>query len=210
MNAKLIGLFSGFPTHHFTDEIAEVLRKNLDRRKCLVFISADPENYVQNDDDGNGMYQMFTEHDMAFSEHHVIDLRTSAEDAADLIRHADCIWLMGGEVTWQMKLIRDLNLIPELLESNAVILGVSAGSMNLGKYVAELWESKSFYEGIGLTDIIIKAHYEQDAYFIPALKEMSMIHPIIAMEDESAIFIKQDKILKIGKMHRVDKGKIYD
>ncbi|MBR5668808.1 MAG: Type 1 glutamine amidotransferase-like domain-containing protein [Spirochaetales bacterium] len=210
MNAKLIGLFSGFPTHHFTDEIAEVLRENLDKRKCLVFISADPENYTQNDDDENGMHQMFTERDMVFTEHHVIDRRTSAEDAADLIRQADCIWLMGGEVTWQMKLIRDLNLIPELLESNAVILGVSAGSMNLGKYVAELWESKSFYEGIALTDFIIKAHYEPDAYFIPALKEMSMLHPIIAMEDESAIFIKHDEILKIGKMHRVDKGKIYD
>ena len=146
MNAKLIGLFSGFPTHHFTDEIAQVLRENLDERKSLVFISADPENFAQNDDDENGMHQMFAERDMAFEEHHVIDRRTSVADAAALIQQADCIWLMGGEVTWQMKLIRDLNLIPELLASRAVILGVSAGSMNLGKYVAELWESKSFYE----------------------------------------------------------------
>ena len=208
MNAKLIGLFSGFPTHHFTDEIAQVLRENLSERKCLVFISADPENFAQNDDDENGMHQMFAERDMAFAEHHVIDRRTSATDAAALIRQADCIWLMGGEVTWQMKLIRDLNLIPELLASTAVILGVSAGSMNLGKYVVELWESKSFYEGIGLSDFTIKAHYEPDAYFIPELKKMSMLHPIIAMEDESAIFIKRDKILKLGKMYKVDKGEI--
>ena len=208
MNAKLIGLFSGFPTHHFTDEIAQVLRENLGERKSLVFISADPENFAQNDDDGNGMHQMFAERDMAFAEHHVIDRRTSATDAAALIRQADCIWLMGGEVTWQMKLIRDLNLIPELLASTAVILGVSAGSMNLGKYVAELWESKSFYEGIGLTDFTIKAHYEPDAYFIPELKKMSMLHPIVTMEDESAIFINRDKTWRLGKMHRVDKGEI--
>ena len=208
MNAKLIGLFSGFPNHHFTDEIAEVLRENLGERKWLVFISADPENFAQNDDDGNGMHQMFAERDMAFSEHYVIDLRTNMLDAANLIRQADCIWLMGGEVTWQMKLIRDLKLVPELLASTAVILGVSAGSMNLGKYVAELWESKSFYEGIGLTDFTIKAHYEPDAYFIPDLKKMSMLHPIITMEDESAIFISRDKILKLGKMYKVDKGEI--
>ena len=67
MNAKLIELFSGFPTHHFTDEIAEVLRENLGERKSLVFISADPENFAQNDDDGNGMHQMFAERDMPFS-----------------------------------------------------------------------------------------------------------------------------------------------
>ena len=80
--------------------------------------------------------------------------------------------------------------------------------MNLGKYVAELWESKSFYEGIGLSDFTIKAHYEPDAYFIPELKKMSMLHPIIIMEDESAIFISRDKILKLGKMYKVDKGEI--
>ena len=208
MNAKLLGVFSGFPTHHFTDEIAEVLRENLDKRKCLVFISADPENYAQNDDDKDGMHQMFAERGMGFSEHHVIDRRTSAEDAARLIKQSDCIWLMGGEVTWQMKLIQDLNLAPELLASNAVILGVSAGSMNMGPYVAELWESKEMYKGLGLTDIIIKAHYESDAWFIPDLKQMSMIHPIIAMEDESAIFINRDKTWRLGKMHRVDKGEI--
>ena len=54
----------------------------------------------------------------------------------------------------------------------------------------------------------IKAHYEPDAYFIPELKKMSMLHPIIAMEDESAIFISRDKILKLGKMYKVDKGEI--
>ena len=38
MNAKLSGLFSGFPTHHFTDDIALVLKENLPRGS-LVFIS---------------------------------------------------------------------------------------------------------------------------------------------------------------------------
>ncbi len=208
INAKLLGLFSGFPTHHFTDEIAEVLRENLGERKCLVFISALPDEYAQNDDDKDGMHQMFAERNMGFAEHHVIDRRTSAEDAVKLLRQADCIWLMGGEVTWQMKLIQDLNLAPELKASNAVILGVSAGSMNLGRYVAEIWESKAFYEGLGLSDTIIKAHYEPNEYFIPALKELSMIHPIIAMEDESAIFIKSDKTWKIGNMYQVFKGEI--
>ena len=78
---------------------------------------------------------------------------------------------MGGEVTWQMKLIQDLNLAPELLASRAVILGVSAGSMNMGPYVAEVWESKTMFKGLGLTDFIIKAHYEPDVWLLPDLKK---------------------------------------
>ena len=210
VNAALLGLFSGFPTHHFPDEIAQVLRKNLPRRESLVFISAWPEDHARNDDDSDGMHAMFAEHGMAFAEHRVIDRRTSAEDAVKTVRAADCIFLMGGDVTQQMALIRDLGLVSELLSSRAVILGVSAGSMNMGRYVAEIWESKTLQEGLGLTDITVKGHYTEDAWFLPVLKELSMTRPVAAMEDESAIFINADAVWKIGNIHWIDKGEIRD
>ncbi len=208
MNAKLLGLFSGFPTHHFTDEIARVLREDLPRRESLVFVSAWPEDHARNDDDSDGMHAMFAERGMAFSEHRVIDRRTSASDAVKWIREADCIFLMGGDAVLQMAMIRDLGLVPELRASRAVILGVSASSMNMGRYVADVWETKELYEGIGLTDIVMKGHYTEDAWFIPVLKEMSMTLPIVAMEDESAIFIRGAAVRKIGNIHRIDRGRI--
>ena len=210
MNAELLGLFSGFPTHHFPDVIAQVLRESLPRRESLVFISAWPEEYARNDDDSDGMHAMFAERGMAFADHRVIDRRTGAADAVKIVRAADCIFLMGGDVTRQMALIRDLGLVPELLSSRAVILGVSAGSMNMGRYVAEIWESKTLQKGLGLTDITIKAHYTEDAWFLPALKELSMTQPVAAMEDESAIFIKAGAVWKIGNIHWIDKGEIRD
>ena len=121
---------------------------------------------------------------------------------------ADCIFLMGGDVKLQMALIRDLGLISEMRASRAVILGVSAGSMNMGRCVAEIRESKTLYEGLGLTDITVKGHYTEDAWFLPALKELSMRHPVAAMEDESAIFIKANAVWKIGNIHWIDKGRI--
>ena len=196
MNASLLGLFSGFPTHHFPDEIAQVLREDLSRRESLVFISAWPEEYARNDDDSDGMHGMFAERGMAFADHRVIDRRTSAADAVRL----------GGDVTKQMSLIRDLGLVAELRASRAVILGVSAGSMNMGRYAADVWETKALSEGIGLTDIVMKGHYAEDAWFIPILKELSRTHPIVAMEDESAIFIKANAVWKLGKIHWIDKG----
>ena len=208
MNAKLLGLFSGFPTRHFTDEIANALLENLGQRESLVFISAFPEEYAQNDDDSDGMHRMFSERGMAFAKHHVIDRRTGPSDAVKLVREADCIFLMGGEPSWQMRLIRELGLVPEFRASRAVILGVSAGTMNMGRYVADIWESKTLYEGLGLTDVTAKAHFAEGERFIPALKEISMLHPVIAMEDESAIFMKEDAVWKIGNLHRIDKGEI--
>lgn len=208
MNARLLGLFSGFPTHHFTDEIAQVLLENLTERKCLVFISAWPEDSAQNDDDSDGMHAMFAERGMGFDRQCVIDRRTSATDAVKLVQDADCIFLMGGDAAQQMALIRDLGLVPALVSSRAVMLGVSAGSMNMGRYVADVWETKEFCEGLGLTDLTIKGHYTEDAWFIPALKEMSMLHPITAMEDESAVFIKENALWQLGKIHWIDRGRI--
>lgn len=210
MNAALLGLFSGFPTHHFPDEIAQVLRECLPRRESLVFISAWPEEAARNDGDSDGMHAMFAERGMAFADHRVIDRRTSAADAVKLVRAADCIFLMGGDVTLQMALIRDLGLVPELQASRAVFLGVSAGSMNMGRTVAEIWESKTLQKGLGLTDITVKAHYTEDAWFLPALKKISGIQPVTAMEDESAIFIKAGTVWKIGNIHWIDKGEIRD
>ncbi len=208
MNARLLGLFSGFPEHHFNDALSAVLLENLQKRDLIVFISADPENFAQNDDDRDGMHEMLAEIGLAFAEKHVIDRRTGAEEAVRLIREADCIWLMGGESTWQIQLIRDLGIDTELHKSKAVILGVSAGSMNLGRLVAYVWDDPKFYEALGFTDITIKAHYEEGEWFVPLLKEMSMTHPIVAMEDMSAIFVKGDDIWKVGEMHLFDKGEI--
>ena len=210
MNARLLGLFSGFPTHHFPDAIAQVLRENLPRRESLVFISAWPEDDARNDDDSDGMHGMFAERGMAFADHRVIDRRASTADAVKRVRAADCIFLMGGDVTLQMALIRDLGLVAELLSSRAVILGVSAGSMNMGRYVAEIWESKALQGGLGLTDITVKGHYAEGAWFLPALKEISMAQPVAAMEDESAIFIKAGAVWKIGNIHWIVNGEMRD
>ena len=208
MNAKLLGFFSGFPAHHFTDEINQVLRENLPVREKLVFISAWPEDHARNDEDSDGMHQMFAERGMGFASHFVIDRRTSPAEAAELVRAAGCVLLMGGDPVLQMALIRDLGLVSPLRESRTVILGVSAGAMNMGKQVAEIWDSKAFYEGLGLADITIKSHYTEGDWFVPLLKELSRAHPIVAMEDESAIFINEDGKRALGRMWLFDGGEI--
>ena len=61
-NHKAIAFFSGFPERRFTEEIAMRLKKELTIRKRIVFITACPEDYQQNDEDSAGMHGMFEEY----------------------------------------------------------------------------------------------------------------------------------------------------
>ena len=40
------------------------------------------------------------------------------------------------------------------------------------------------------------------------MKEVSMERPVCAMEDESAIFIRNGRVDIIGVIHRIEKGEI--
>ena len=209
MNAKVVGFFSGFPTRHFTDSIADVLREELSIRDSLVFISAQPDNYVQNDDDSDGMHQMFAEKNMPFAKHCVIDNRISAAEAVSLIREASCIFLMGGNATLQFELMRNKGILDEIRQSGAVILGVSAGAMNMGKHTVDIYESLTPYEGLGFADITVKAHYPiADEQLMQSLKQVSMELPVCLMTDASAIFLKRNGIMQIGQIYRLVKGVI--
>ena len=208
MNAKLIGFFSGFPTRHFTDSIAEVLKEELTNRDSLVFISTWPDNFAQNDEDSDGMNGMFVEKNMPFAKHSVIDNRTESEDAVRMIREASCIFLMGGNATLQFDLMRRKGILDEIQKSSAAILGVSAGSMNMGKRVVDVYESLTPYEGLGFADLTIKAHYPLEDGLLQSVKQVSMELPVCLMTDESAIFMKKDSVIQIGKIYRMVKGEI--
>ena len=56
---KAVAFFSGFPDRRFTEAIARRLEKELPVRRCLVFITACPADYQQNDEDSAGMHRMF-------------------------------------------------------------------------------------------------------------------------------------------------------
>lgn len=210
MNAQLLGFFSGFPTRHFPDDIAKRLEEELVVRDSLVFISAWPSDYEKNDDDSAGMHGMFEECNMSFSRYHVIDNRTDSSDAKRLIQEASCIFLMGGHAMWQFQLICEKGIAEEIRKSSAVILGVSAGSINMAKHSVDILESLMPYDGLGLADITVKAHFDwKNKELLQTLQQVSMKVPVCAMEDESAIFIKDGYAVHTGQIHWISEGTIY-
>lgn len=211
MNAQLLGFFSGFPTHHFPANIVERLRIELVVRDSLVFVSAWPSYYERNDIDSAGMYGMFEECDLSFQRYCVIDNRTDTIEATRQIREASCIFLMGGNAIQQFQLICEKSIVEEIHNSSAVILGVSAGASNMAKRALDIWESSVPYDGLGLADITVKAHVNwENRELLQTLLQISVEQnmPICAMEDESAIFVKDDDVTYLGQSYWINNGEI--
>lgn len=211
MNARLLGFFSGFPARAFPRDIAVRLHKALPQRGSLVFVSAWPADAARNDSDAAGMHGMFVQWDMNFGHCCVIDDRTESAAAQQLIREADCVFLMGGNATQQMALIREKGVLEAMRRNKAVILGVSAGAINMGRRSLDVWESPVPYEGLGLADITIKAHIcPEEPELLRTLQDISAACrlPICAMEDDSAIFVEGGRANFLGRIHWVQEGQV--
>ena len=200
---------SGFPTHHFPNEIAARLKQEIPVRNDLVFVSAWPSAYPRNDEDAAGMHGMFAEQGIGFERFSVIDDRTGSEQALKRIREASCIFLMGGNATEQMRLISDKGIRDAIISCSAATLGVSAGSMNMGKTTVDIWESLVPYEGLGFANITMIGHFTyEDEERLNLMKRASMDRPVCAMADESAIFIRNSQVTCTGEIHWIENGEI--
>ncbi len=209
MDYRLLGFFSGFPNYRFPHDVAKRLEKELTIRESLVFVSAWPKDYKRNDSDSDGMHSMFEEYSIPFERHYVIDSRMEASRAKRLINEASCIFLMGGHPGMQFQLIRDKGLDATICNTDAAVLGVSAGAINMAKHSLDTKESSIPYDGLGLADITVKPHFNlENRQVLSTLLQISKELPICAMEDDSAIFVKGDNISYTGQIHWVSKGEV--
>ena len=209
MDYRLLGFFSGFPKYRFSHDVAKRLSKELNHRKNLVFVSAWPEDYVKNDSESVGMHGMFEECNMPFTQHYVIDNRMETSQATQLIHEASCLFLMGGHPGLQSQLLHDKKLDVAICDSTAAVLGVSAGAINMAKFSLDTKESPMPYNGLGLANITVKPHFElENQQMLSSLLHISMNLPICAMEDNSAIFVKGDRITSMGEIYWIHQGKI--
>jgi len=165
--------------------------------------------YERNDSDSIGMHGMFEECNMPFTRYYVIDNRTETSYATRLIHEASCVFLMGGHPGQQFRLICNKGLDAAIRDTSVAILGVSAGAINMAKRSLDTKESCIPYDGLCLADITVKPHFKRDdRQVLSTLLQISMDLPICAMEDESAIFVKDNRISYTGQIHWVNKGTI--
>ena len=198
---KVSILTSDFP-NGFTDDFVKCVKEYYFNNGSFVFIASDFSGHSKTDKYANVFLNKFRDKGIVFDGVHVIDDRISKEKAVQYIEEADVIWISGGNTLEQIKYLKHYNLLPALQSRECMIIGMSAGSINMAKKVVLAKDVNdnipelSIYDGIGLVDINIephldsasKKHIEEDIY------EASQFASIYGLYDNSFIKIVDDKM----------------
>lgn len=212
---RSVYFFSGFDKDRgFTPEIAKSLRKHIVDKNSLVFISSCPYGYEKTELYKDGHTAWFRNIGIEFASVDVIDDRKTETECAELINNASVIFLMGGTTLLQIEFLQKNNLVSALKQFNGVIMGLSAGAINMAVnsfYSADEDCGKThIYKGVGLADVSVEPHFsiENKELLDNDILPFSEIIDIYAMCDDSAIFIRDGKRQYYGNIYLVSKGKI--
>ena len=149
----------------FTDRLREVLPPN----PSALFVCADPDDHDMTCHFAADTCGAFSAAGMAFSRYDVLD-GSNAEEAAQLIDQSDFLIFSGGHVPTQNRFFQEIGLREILMDFDGVVMGISAGSMNLADVVYVQPEEpgegidpdfQRFAPGLGLTDVNILPHYQK-------------------------------------------------
>lgn len=200
-------LTSGF-SEGFPKAFSNVLKTYIQSGSNFVFVASEFENiYERTDWYCEQFIKMFSDCGIIFDYVKVIDSRTSKDSAQMAVRNADVIWLAGGDTPTQFAYMESYGLIPFLREHNGVIIGMSAGSINMAKTaVCTLTCEHSelvIYEALGLVDFSVEPHLDK-SNITEELLLLSEKYPLYGICDDGAIVCKENETLYIGDVFLID------
>lgn len=193
----------------FSEKLANVLHEDITDSKSLVLISAESPDYNDEQVNIDGVFERtwFNQAGILFDEYHLIDYRMQKEDAQRLIQNASVVFLCGGSPQYQMHLLMEYELSDLIKKSNAVVMGTSAGGMNMcDEYVDE----GNVYEGMALNYFSFEAHFDHNNAALieerfPLSEKMDIY---VAADKDGAVRVKDDKIDIIGNVYLISRSKI--
>lgn len=200
-------LTSGFP-NGFPDDFGRVLKTYIKTGMKLAFVASEFENiYERTDWYCNHFLKMFSDCGITFDSVNVIDGRMSKETAQDIIRKVDVLWLAGGDTPTQFAYLESYGLIPCIRDQKGVIIGMSAGSINMTKTaVCTLTcehDKLRIYEALGLVEFSIEPHFDKDN-LTEELLVLSETYPLYGICDDGAIVCTDDKASYLGDVFLID------
>ena len=205
-------LFSGIDKKRgFTKNQAAYLKKDLHNNLTITFIASSFDNFNVNDDYYNNMLNFFNKIEVKIKTSYLIDDRISSKDAVRYIKESDAIFIMGGYPSEEMKNISKYKLVPILKKFPGIIMGVSAGSINMNKNICYIDKNQSIvkYKGIGLVDFNIAPHldFNNDKY-LQEIYTVSKKVKTLGLPNDSFIIVNDDNIEIIGEYYFFEKGQI--
>ncbi len=199
--------------------LVDNIKDNLKSNKGLLFIPSD----ISDEEKIKIYFKILVDtlklSDIIFENNYLLTLNNK-EKLEEYINNSSLIFLSGGITYTQHLLFEKLNL-RELLEGyNGLIIGQSAGSINLAADVysspESIEEEHIYFKGLGLTDINIEPHFKLNTDTFDSLQMYQRNHilkesynrNIYGMPDGSYILIKCNDIYVYGEAYLIKCGKI--
>lgn len=204
-------LTSMFP-NGFNHIVAEVLQKKITQRNRFAFIASEFEKIPEKTDHYFKLFlNMFEEKNIHFQEAYVVDGRMTAQEAQTKVETADVVWLSGGDTPTQFVYLQKYGLDTVIKQHNGVIIGMSAGSINLASTaICTLscgHDKQLIYEGLGCVDISVESHFIRSEVS-DELLELSQKYVIYGLCDNSIIVCEKENIEFYGEIYRIQNRSI--
>jgi len=204
-------LTSGFP-NGFTHDLSELLKTYIKTGMSFVFVASEFENIHEKTDwYCNNFLKMFSDCGITFGSSMVIDSRISRKTAQDTVRNADVLWLAGGYTPTQFAYLESYGLIPYIREQKGVIIGMSAGSINMAKTAICTLTCKhdklEIYEGLGLVEFSVEPHFDKNN-ISNELLELSKKYKLYGLCDDGAIICTENNTLYLGDVFLIDNSNV--
>ena len=198
-----------FYDNGFPEKLVNVLNEDITERKSIVMISAESPDYQDEQVSIDNVFEKtwFNNADIFFDEYHLIDHNTHKEVAQQLIQNASVVFLCGGYPQYQKHLLEKYELSDLIKKSNAVVMGTSAGGMNMSN---EYVDDGTIYKGMALNNFSFEAHFDYDN--ITLLEERFLLSEkmdiYVAANKNGAVRVKESKIDIIGNVYLICNSKI--
>ena len=216
---KNIILLSGpDKTKYFNERVSTIIKEKVNSPVNMVAIASSPDDYNKNDKYFNGnesVVGVFKTFKKIFPDLNIslLDNRVSLEDGINSLKNADIVYLLGGNPFIQLEYLQKNKFDVIIQNTSALVIGVSAGSMNLAtnSYYSkdEDYPESVIYKGLGITDITIDPHFDiNNEEQVKEIKANSKNIKIIGLPNDSAIVISNNNVTYIGTVYIFENGSL--
>lgn len=165
---------SGFDVKNiFGHGLGEMINSELLKKDNLLFIPCGQKGYDKNEnrDKGDNPKEKYTDSfirqlrnvGIEFKNNYILNPNNDKDKANEFIKDANFIIMLGGDPVSMHEMIDELNIRDSLKNYTGVMMGFSAGAMNMCKYIIITPCSNEYpdfiiKEGLNLDDLTIYPH----------------------------------------------------
>ena len=206
-------LMSGFDKEGFFETVSTELRKSIIDTSNLLFVASTPDDFERIDEYTQRIFRYFYESGICFKDYKVLDKRMSNSQQQNAVTNAACVFLMGGYARVQLTYLKEQNLIDLLRGHPGVVIGLSAGAINMAKrsVIANPYHPPtSVYKGMNLVDITVIPHFDinKNEFIKNELLPLTYDGTIYGLYDNAIITIQNDIIKHTGTIYELKQGNI--